>query len=206
MLLAQNHAIWIVVHYHDIMILGKLHQSLICGALGTTSCRHIGIVGPHQFYFREIHLLQLIEVGLPTVVLTQIIIHNLCAKNLAQRCICWVARIRHQHLFAWIHKGQRYMQNTLFRTNQWQHFALAVYIYAIPALVESSHRFAQFGYTHCQLISVSVRTLSHLTEFIDGLGRWWHIRTTDSQTYNILALGIHLCHLFKFFAEVVLLY
>ena len=79
MLLTQDEAVGIIVDYHDAMRLGKLHQTLIGLTTGTTSCRHVGIVGPHELHLREIHLLQFVEVGLPTVVLTQIIVHDLRA-------------------------------------------------------------------------------------------------------------------------------
>ena len=73
---AQDEGIGIIVHHHDAMILGKLHQTLIGLTLGTTTRRHVGIVGPHEFHLREIHLLQFLEVRLPTIVLTQIVVQH----------------------------------------------------------------------------------------------------------------------------------
>ena len=95
------------------------------------------------------------------------------------------------------------MQDTLFRTDQRQYLTLGVQVYIIPPFVEARHRLAQLGSSLCGLIAVSIRASGHLTQFLDGLLRWRHIRTSDSQTDNILALGIHLSHLLQFPTEVV---
>ena len=78
-LLAEDKGIGIIVHHHDVMILGKLYQSLVSGALCPSSCWHIGIVGPEKSDVRCMtdEVLQLVEVRLPTVVLTQIVVHHL---------------------------------------------------------------------------------------------------------------------------------
>ena len=82
MLLAEDEAVGVVVDHDDVVVLSKLDQTLVGLALGTSACRHVGIVRPHQLDAREIHLLQLVEVGLPAVVLAQVVVHNLGTQNL----------------------------------------------------------------------------------------------------------------------------
>ena len=180
-LLAQDKRVRVIVHHHNVVILGKLHQSLVGFHTGTSACRHIGIVGPHQLHLREIHLLQLVEIRLPTVVLTQIVVYDFGTQNLAERCVGGIAGIGHQHLVARVYKGQGYMQYTLFRTNQRQYLSLPVELHVVPTLVEVSHGLAQFRCTYCYLIAVCIGQLSHLAQLFDGSLRWWHVGTTDSQ-------------------------
>ena len=82
MLLAQDKAVGVIVYHHDIVVLGKLHQTLVGFALSSATSRHIGIVGPHELHLREVHLLKLLKIGLPTIVLTQIVVHNLGPQDL----------------------------------------------------------------------------------------------------------------------------
>ena len=82
MLLAQDEAVRIIIHYNDVMLLGKLHQSLVGLHLGSATSRHIGIIGPHELHLREVHLLQLVEVGLPAIILAQVIVHDIGTQNL----------------------------------------------------------------------------------------------------------------------------
>ena len=98
------------------------------------------------------------------------------------------------------------MQDALLGTNQRQHLALGIQIDIVPTLVKTGHSLAQLRCTLCGLIAMGTRLMSHLAQFVDGLLRGWHIGTANGQTDNILALGIHLCHLFQFATEVVLLY
>ena len=136
------------------MLLGECDESFVGFATGVATGRHIGIVGPHQSDKREVHLLQFVKVGLPSVVLTQIVIDNLGTENLAQRRVCRITGIGHQHLFAWIDKGQCHMQNAFLRTNERLHLGLRVNIDTIPALVESCHCLTQLRRTHCGLIAM----------------------------------------------------
>ena len=195
MLLAEDERVRIVVHNHDAVILGKLHQAFVGFTLGTASRRHVGIIGPHQFHSREVHLLQLLEVGLPTVVLAQIVVHDIRTEDLRERGVGGVAGIGHQHAIPRIHEGQRHVEDTLLRADQRQHLGLPIQIYIVPTLVEESHRLAQFGCSHRHLIAMGIGVVSHLTEFFHRLGRRGHIGTADRKTDNVLTLGVHLGHL-----------
>ena len=186
------------------MLLGEAYQSLVGLHTGIATRRHIRIVRPHEFHLRKIHLFEFIEVWLPAIVLTQIVVHNLRTKYFAQRCVGGIAGIGHQYLVARIDEGEGDMQNTLFRTYQRQDLRLWVEIYVVPTLVEASHRLTEFWRTHRGLIAVGIRLMSHLTEFVDGLGGRWHIRTAHGETDDILALGIQLRHFLQFPTEIIL--
>ena len=163
MLLVENEGIRIVVDHDQIVVHSEAHQSLVGLTTGIAARRHIGIVGPHEFDTREVHLLQLVEIGLPTVVFTEVIIHNLGTQNLRERRVCRISRIRHQHLVARIDKGKGDVQDALLGTYQGQELALGIQIDIIPTLIETSHRLAQLGGSHGGLIAVSTGLMSHLT-------------------------------------------
>ena len=74
----------IVVDDDDVLTACEVHQLLVKLRRGVRSCRHIGIVGPHQFDTAHIHFLQLIEVGHPAVFFFQVVVHDLGAQYLAQ--------------------------------------------------------------------------------------------------------------------------
>ena len=133
MLLAQDEAVRIIIHNNDAMLLGKLHQSFVGLHLRSATSRHIGIVGPkqtglggqspcssHRGDSPRDNFFQLVEIGLPAIVLTQVVIHDIGTQNLRQRSIGRIARIGYQHAVARIDESQRDMQDTLFRANQWQ--------------------------------------------------------------------------------------
>ena len=206
MLLTQNETVGVVVDHYDIVVLGKAHQPLVGLAACPSTRRHIGIVGPHQLHARQVHALQLLKIRLPTVILAQVVVDNLRTEDFRQRRICRISGIRHQHLVARIHESQRDMQDTLLRTYQRQHLGLRVKVNIIPTLVECRHGLTQLRRTHRRLISVCSWLSCHLTQFLDGLLRWWHVRTANGQTDNVLAFGIELCHFFQFSTEVVFLY
>ena len=206
MFLAENERVRIVVNNDDAVLLGKRHQTLVGLATGTATCRHVGIVGPHQLDAREVHLLQLIEVGLPAVVLAQVIVHNLGTQNLAERRVCGIARIRHQDAVARIDEGQRRVQDALLGADERQHLALGIEVDVVPALVETSHGLAQLWRTHCGLVAVGTWLVSHLAQLLDGLWRRWHVGRANGQRDDVLTLGVHLCHLLQLTTEVVFLY
>ena len=80
----EDERIGIVVHNHYIVGTGELHQPHVCLASGVSSGRHVGIVCPHQLHSGEVHAFQFLKIGLPGIVLTQIVIHYLRTENLAQ--------------------------------------------------------------------------------------------------------------------------
>ena len=82
MFFAEDERVRIIVDHNDAMFLGKAYQALVGLATCTTTRRHVGIVRPHEFYTAQVHLFQFVEVRLPTVILTQVVVHNLRTKNL----------------------------------------------------------------------------------------------------------------------------
>ena len=82
--LAEDKAIGVIVDHNDVIRAGKPHDTLIGLHAGTTTRWHIGIVGPEQFDVRSMmyDILQLVKIGLPTIVLAQVIVDNLCTQDL----------------------------------------------------------------------------------------------------------------------------
>ena len=104
--LVEDEGVGVVVHDDYVVLLGKAHQSFVGLHLCLTTRGHIGIVCPHQFYAREVHLLKLLEVGLPTVALQQVVVYNPCPKQLAQRGVGGITRVGHQHTIARVYEGE----------------------------------------------------------------------------------------------------
>ena len=77
MLLAKNELVRVIVHHDDAMLLGKAHQPLVGLTLGSASSRHIGIIRPDELHLREIHFFEFIEIWLPAIVLTKVVVHDL---------------------------------------------------------------------------------------------------------------------------------
>ena len=209
MLLAQDEGVRIVVHHHDVVATSHLHQTLVGGALRTTARRHVGIVRPQQPTLQRLtaqQFLQLVEVGLPAVVLLQIVIDDIGSQQFRERGVGGITRIGHQHRVAGIDERQRDMQDALLGTYQRQQLALVVEVNIVPTLVESCHRLTQFGSSLRGLIAVGIGLASHLTELLDGLLRRRHIGTSNGKADDVLTLGIQLCHLFQLTAEIVFLH
>ena len=204
--LVEDERIWVVVYHHDVVLLGECHQLFVGFALCHTACRHVRIVGPHQFYVAQVHLFQSVEIGLPSVILSQIVVGNLGTQNLVDGGVGRVSRVRDKHLIARVAEGERYVQNAFLATYEGLDFCNPVEVYIIPALIETSHCFAQLWYAHRRLISVCVWIVGYLAELINGLLRRRHVWTSDGQTDDVLALGIKFSHFLQFAAEVVFLY
>ena len=205
-MLVEDERIRVVIHHHDVVILGKLHESLVGFHLCHSTGRHVRIVGPHQLHVAEVHLLQRLEVWLPFIVLAQVVIGNLGAENLVDGSIGRIARVWDEHLVARVAEGERNVQDTLLATNEGLDFRSPVKIHVIPSLVITSHRLAQLRDAHCRLISVCSRVMGYLAERIDGLLRRRHVWTSDGEADDVLSLGIKLSHFLQLTAEVVFLY
>ena len=80
----QDEAVRVVVHYNNTFTTGEIYQTFIHLHGGIGSCRHVGIVGPHQFYATQIHLFQFIEVGHPAGIFFQIVIYDFCTQDFAE--------------------------------------------------------------------------------------------------------------------------
>ena len=109
--LVEYERVRVVVDHHYVVATREIDQSLVGLHACIASCGHVWIVGPHQLDVREVHLLQLLKVGLPTVVFLQVVVDHLCTKNLAQRRVGGIARIWHEHFLAWIDEGEGDVQN-----------------------------------------------------------------------------------------------
>ena len=109
----------------------------------------------------QVHLFQSIEIGLPPVVLQQIVVDDFCSEDFAERSVSGVAGIRHQHLFSGIDKGESDMQNTLLASNQWKYLVLGIQLHLVPPLVEVCHCLAQFVGSHRWLVTVGIGVVCH---------------------------------------------
>ena len=111
--LVEDEGIGVVVDHHNVMAACEINKTLVGLHAGITTCGHVGIVGPHELYLGEVHLLQLFEVRLPSVVLHEVVVHHLGAENLAQRGVGGIAGVGHEHLLAGVNEGEGYMQYAL---------------------------------------------------------------------------------------------
>ena len=98
------------------------------------------------------------------------------------------------------------MQNALLRPDEGLYLCSGIECHTIHTLVEACHGLTQFRYTHSGLVAVGVGAVSHLAQCVYGLWRWRLVRTANSQTDDILSLGIEPGHLLEFSGEVILLY
>ena len=114
----------------------EVNQLLIQFASGASTCRHVGIVGPHEFHTLKVHCFQLVEIGMPSVILTQVVVHDLLSQNLAQRCVGRVAGIRNQHLVAWIAESEGDMQDSFLAADERLDFCRWVEVDIVPTFVK----------------------------------------------------------------------
>ena len=105
-MLVEDKRIRIVIHHYNVMVFGKLHQSLVGFHTCISTSRHVRIVGPHQFHMTEVHFLQGIKVWLPIIILTQVIIGNLSTQYLVDGSIGRIARIWYEYLVTRIAESQ----------------------------------------------------------------------------------------------------
>ena len=136
-MVVEDEAVGIVVDDDDTLAAGKVDQALIQLGRGIGTGGHVGIVGPHELHTAEVHTLQLLEVGHPSILLLEVVVHHLGTEQTAQRGVGGVARIRHEHLFARVHESQRHVQYTLLGANEWLYLALGVELHAVPTLIKS---------------------------------------------------------------------
>ena len=188
------------------MAAGKVDQLAVRFHTGIAAGGHVGIIGPHQLHARQVSVLQFFEIGLPAIVFVQIIVDHLSTEYLAERGIGRIAWIRHQHLVSRIDKGESDMQYTFLAAYQGLHLTGGVYLHAVPSVVEVCHSLPQFHRTHRGLVAVGRRVMSHLAEFVDGLGRRRLVGAAYRKTYDILSFSIESCHFLEFPTEVIFLY
>ena len=204
LLAVQDERVGVVVHHHDVVLLGERHNLLIEFASGTSASGHVGIVCPHEFHPRQVHCLQLLKVRLPAVALQEVVVHNLLTQNLAQRSVGGVARIRHQHLVARVAQGEGYVQDALLAADEGLNLSGRVEFHPIPTLVESCHRLSQFWDSHRGLIAVGIGLLGILAEHVNRLCTGWHVGRPDGKRDDVLALGIKFGHFLQFSRKVIL--
>ena len=205
-MLIDDERVGVVVHHHDVVTAREVHQSLVGLHQRRSSCRHVRVVGPHEFHPREVHCLQLLEVRLPLLVLAQVVVHHLSTENLAQRGVCGISRVRHQHLVAGVYEGESGVQYALLGAYERLNLRCGVESDAVETLVEARHGLSQLGCSHRGLVAVCRRLLRHLAQAVDGLLRRRHVGAAYGEAYDVLALGVHLRHLLQFTAEIVFLH
>ena len=83
-MLIEDERVGIVVHHDDAVALGETHEPLVGLHPCIAASRHVGIVGPHQADAAEVHALQLVKVGLPPIVLAQVVVDDAGSKYFAQ--------------------------------------------------------------------------------------------------------------------------
>ena len=202
----QDEAVRVVVHHHDVVPAGEVHQFLVSLTAGVGSGRHVGIVGPHEFYARQVALFQGVEVRLPPVLGFQVVVGDFLPEQFAERGIGGVARIGYQHAVAGVGQGQRDMQDAFLGTDERLYLAVRVQVHIVPPFVEISHGLAQLRNAHGGLVTVYVGFLGFGAQRLDGLWRRRHVRASDGQADDVLALGVHPGHFFQFHREIVFLY
>ena len=107
----QYEAVRVVIDDDEVVPEGKIDQRLVSLAHGTGTGRHVGIVGPHDFYTAQVCLFQSIQVGLPCVFLAQFVWHHFRSQYFAQAGVSGVTGIGDKHLVAGIDKGKRNVKN-----------------------------------------------------------------------------------------------
>ena len=152
----------------------------------------------------EVHLLELLEVGLPVVFGQEVVVDYLCAKQFRETCIGGIAGIGHENFISDIDKCQSNMQDALLAAYEGLYFAVGIEVDTIPAFVESAHCLAQLGYAHGGLIPVCCGFLGFLAECFDCFGRGRHIGASDGEADDVFSFGVHCCHFFQFATEVIL--
>ena len=204
-MLIEDERVRIVVHYEDVVLLGESHEFLKGLHPCIATCRHVRIVGPHHLHVCEIHTLELIEVGLPSVVFTEVIVDDLCTEDLVHCCISRITRIRDKHLVTGVAESKRDVHDTFLRTNDRLNLRHGVYFHAISTLVEACHSLVELRQSARRLIAVCIGVVSHLTELVNGLLRRRHVGRADGEGDDVLTLGIEFCYFFQFTAEIVFL-
>ena len=139
----QNQRIRIIVYNNNIMTLSKINKFFVGFSSGISTCWHVWIVCPQKLHLAQIHFLQRIKIGLPTVILTQVIIRYLCTKDFVYGCVGWITWIRNKHFVARIAECQSGIHYSFLATYDGLNLAHSVEFYSVCALIESSHGFTQ---------------------------------------------------------------
>ena len=98
------------------------------------------------------------------------------------------------------------MQDTFLGADERLYFCIRVQLYAVPSLIPAGKATAQFGNTHIRLVAMSVGVAGRIAKRLYGTLRRGHVGTADAQADYILAFGVHLCHFFQLFREIVFAY
>ena len=126
MFFSEDETVGVVVHNHDAVAAGEIHQFLVGLSARGGSGRHVGIVAPEEFHSFEVHVLQFLKVRLPVVLGSEIIVHHLAAEEAGERGVGRIAGIRDEHLLAGIDEGEGGVENALFGADERLDFSLGV--------------------------------------------------------------------------------
>ena len=212
-MVVQDEAVRVVVTDDDAVPAPEVDQALQQLVRRVRACRHVRIIDPHQLDRRTQgrftlghELLQRLKVWLPSARRIERVRNQLRAHESAHRAVGRVARIGHQDAFAGVEEGQRDVQDTLLRSDEWQHLAISIERDAIPLFVPRCVAPAQLGHARVGLIAVHVGACCLALQGLDGHLRGRQVGAADAEANHAFAGGIHGRHFLQFLGEVVLLH
>ena len=201
----EDERVRVVVDHENVVLLGE-GDELLEGLHARVAARgHVRIVGPHHLHARQVHALELVEVGLPPVVLTEVIVDDLRAEDLVHSRISGIAGIGDEHFVAGVAEGEGDIHDTLLGADDGLDLGHGIHRHAIDALVEACHGAVELRQAARGLIAVGMGGVRHLAELVDGLLRRRHVGRADGEGDDVLTLGIELHHFFQLTAEIVFL-
>ena len=191
------------------MLISKVHNLLIKFGSGLRSCRHVGIVGPHDFHTAEVHFLQSLKVRLPAVFFRKIVCNYVSTNQVGSRRISRIARIRYQHLVALVYESHADEEDSLFRTEERLDFAVRVQCYLIISFVPVCKCLSECRETHITLISMVTGLGSSFLQCSYGLSGRHTIRSPDTEVYDFVfsfrnAGVVKFVYFFQFPGKIVL--
>ena len=202
----EDEAVGVVVDDDDAVTPAKLDQTSKQLDRGVGAGRHVGVVDPHEFDAVERQRLELIEVGLPPVLLVEVVGEDFGLGQPAHRAVSGVAGVGYQHPVAGVEEGEADVQDALFRADERLNFALGVEFYAIPAGIPVGKSLPQFGNAHVGLVAVGVGAPALGAERLDGIGVGRPVGAPDAQADDVETLGVESGNLFELAREVVFAY
>ena len=202
----EYETVWVVVHHDYSVTPRKVNQTFIGLPSGICPGRHVRVIAPKQPDTIEVHVFQFFKIGLPAVVGSEIVIHHLRPKQFAERSICGVTGIGHEHFFARVDESKCNMQYSLFRAYERLYLARRVEVHIEPAFVPFCHCSAQFGRTYRRLVAVCVGKFGHPAQFVDSSLRGRHVGAAYRKTYYIFAFCVEPRYFFSFAAKVIFVY
>ena len=179
--LVEDEAVRVVIDKENAVAAGKVHQLFEDILPGRGSRGHVGIIGPHDLYAREVQLPEGLEVRVPAVGLHQVVGDDPGLAQAGGRCVGGIAGIGHQHPVAGIQKGQRQQKDALFGAHQGLNLGGGVQVHAVPRAVPVGHGFAKLRKAGVSLVAVVAGVAGAAAEGLHGLVRRGSVRRPDPQ-------------------------